>query len=87
MTMLKRSINSLAVYINGVATPTPSRCSNGHWRSERKRSDPITLTSLNCVQNLALSLCSRKDRYADAEPLFKRSLAIREKARGFDQLM
>ena len=37
------SLNNLAaLYQAKVATPTPSRCTSGRWRYERKRSVPIT---------------------------------------------
>jgi hypothetical protein len=58
-----------------------SRCSSGRWRSARRRfrtTIPIVGQSLN---NLA-TLYEKQDHHADSEPLFKRSLAIYEKALG-----
>ena len=61
--------------------PMPSRCSSGRWRSAKSRSAaaiPIVGQSLN---NLA-TLYEKQGRHADSEPLFKRALAIYEKAAG-----
>ena len=44
---------------------------------------PIIPTSRQSLSNLA-SLHARQGRYADAEPLYRRSLAINEKALGPD---
>ena len=66
-----------------VDTRMPSRSTSDRWRSMRKSlgpDHPDVATSLN---NLAL-LYYEQGRYADAEPLYKRSLAIREKAVGPD---
>ena len=49
----------------------------------RKHSVPIIPTSRVSLNNLA-ELYRNQGRYADAEPLHKRSLAIREKALGPD---
>ena len=63
--------------------PTPNRCTNGHWRYERKLSVPIIPMLRQSLNNLAV-LYKDQGRYADAEPLYKRSLAIEEKALGPD---
>ena len=65
------------------ATPTPSRSTSGRWRSAKRRSVPIIPMSRQSLNNLAV-LYDEQGRYADAEPLYKRSLAIREKALGPD---
>ena len=61
---------------------TPSRSTSDRWRSgEGLGPDhPDVATSLN---NLA-ALYHDQGRYADAEPLYKRSLAIHEKSLGPD---
>ena len=62
-------------------TPRPSRCTSGPWRSREKAlgpEHPDTATSLN---NLA-ELYRATGAYAQAEPLYKRALAITEKALG-----
>ncbi len=59
-----------------------NRCTNARWQSRegaRSRSSRCRM-SLN---NLGVTLRTQ-GRYADAEPLYKRSLAIREKALGPD---
>ena len=63
--------------------PTPSRSTSARWRSEKKRSVPIIPMSRQSLNNLA-ALYDDQGRYADAEPLYKRSLAIWEKALGPD---
>ena len=65
------------------ATPRPSRSTSARWRSARRRSGPTTPTSPRPQQPGA---CCTDDqgRYAEAEPLYKRALAIREKALGPD---
>ena len=50
------------------------------WERALGRDHPDVATSLN---NLAGLYCAQ-ERYAEAEPRFKRSLAIREKALGRD---
>jgi tetratricopeptide (TPR) repeat protein len=61
---------------------TPSRCIRDRWRSEKALGPehPNVATSLS---NLA-GLYQAQGRYADAEPLLKRALAIQEKALGPD---
>ena len=66
-----------------VAMPMPSRCTSGRWRYEKRHSVPIIPMSRLSLNNLA-ELYRAQGRYADAEPLYKRSLAIREKALGPD---
>ena len=63
------------------ATPRPSRSTSARWRSTRKRSVPSIPTSRLSLNNLA-ELYRAQGRYAEAEPLYKRSLAIKEKALG-----
>ena len=61
--------------------PKPSRCSSGRWRSASGRSEaghPDVAQSLN---NLATHY-EKQSRHADSEPLFRRALAIYEKAAG-----
>ena len=65
------------------ATPMPNRSTSARWRSARKRSVPIIPMSRFSLNNLA-ALYDDQGRYADAEPLYKRALAIREKALGPD---
>ena len=63
--------------------PMRSRCTSAHWRYEKKHSVPIIPMSRQSLNNLA-HLYRAQGRYADAEPLYKRALAIREKALGPD---
>ena len=74
--------NLATLYKRKAATPTPSRCPNARWQSTRRRSVPTIPTSRS-LNNLAL-LYLDQGRYADAEPLIKRALAISEKALGPD---
>jgi len=67
------------------STHRPSRSTSGHWRSRKRRSAPI-IPLCHEPDNLA-GLYQAKGQYAQAEPLFNRSLAIREKALGPDHLM
>ena len=63
------------------ATLRPSRCTGAHLDIREKAlgpDHPLVGTSLN---NLA-ELYRSHGRYAEAEPLYERSLAIREKALG-----
>src|ERR1700750_855260 len=60
-----------------VRTARPSRSTSARFRSSRKPMVEIA-PKLN---NLA-ALYERQGRYAEAEPLFKRALAIRQKALG-----
>ena len=61
----------------------PSRSTSARWRSTKRRSVPIIPMSRRSLNNLAV-LYSDQGRYAEAEPLYKRALAIREKALGPD---
>ena len=63
--------------------PTPSRSTSARWRSTKKRSVPTIRMSHVSLNNLAV-LYDEQGRYAEAEPLYKRALAIREKALGPD---
>ena len=63
------------------ATPRPSRSTSAPWRSARRRSAPSIPTSATSLNNLAV-LYQAQGRYAEAEPLYQRALAIREKALG-----
>ena len=60
--------------------PRPRRSTNAPWPFARNRSadHPDTATSLNGLAALYYS----QGKYAEAEPLYKRALAIREKAFG-----
>ncbi len=63
------------------ATPRLSRFTNERWRSEKRflaQRHPEVAASLN---NLAI-LYADQGRYAEAEPLYKRALAIKEKVLG-----
>ena len=69
------SLNNLAVlYKLKVAMPMPNRCTSDRWRLGKSLGPdhPDVAVSLN---NLAV-LYASQGRYADAEPLYKRSLAI-----------
>ena len=72
-----------AVSTPKAATPTPSRSTSARSRSARRRSAPTTPMSATSLNNLA-ELYQAQGRYAEAEPLYKRALAIREKALGPD---
>ena len=65
------------------ATPRPSRSTSAPSPSARRRSAPTTPTSALALNNLA-ALYQAQGRYAEAEPLYQRALAIREKALGPD---
>ncbi len=65
------------------ATPRPSRSTSARWPSARRRWAPTTPMSAQSLNNLAV-LYQAQGRYAEAEPLYKRALAIREKALGPD---
>ena len=78
------SLNNLAELYREprLATPTPSRSTSGRWRSGRRRSArPSRCRDIAEQPGCALR---NQGRYADAEPLYKRALAIREKALGAD---
>ena len=72
-----------AVSTTKAATPMPSRFTSAHWRFRKRRSVPIIPMSRTSLNNLA-ELYHDQGRYADAEPLYQRSLAISEKALGPD---
>ena len=58
----------------------PSRCSGGRWRStKRRRARASAVATL--LNNLG-QVAKVQGRYAEAEPLIRRSLAIREKVLG-----
>src|SRR6267154_177379 len=59
----------------------PSRCSSARLRSSTRWSASTRLKRRLKLNNLA-ALYQRQERYAEAEPLFKRALAIHEKAAG-----
>ena len=63
--------------------PRPSRCSSARSRSSTRPSASIRPDAAPELNNLA-ALYQRQERYAEAEPLFKRALAIREKSLGRD---
>ena len=63
------------------AMPRPSLCTNAPSPSARRRSDRSTRMSAPVCNNLA-ALYEAQGRYAEAEPLYKRALAIYEKALG-----
>ena len=65
------------------STARPSRSTSVPWRSERKPWDRITPIPPASLNNLAL-LYSSQGLYSQAEPLYKRALAISEKALGPD---
>ena len=65
------------------ATPRPSRSTSARSPSARRRWAPTTPMSATALNNLAV-LYRDQGRYAEAEPLYKRALAIREKALGPD---
>ena len=65
------------------STPKPSRCIDEHWPSARSHWDPIIPTVATSLNNLAV-LYRDQGKYAEAEPLYQRALAIREKALGSD---
>ena len=63
------------------ATPRPNRCYKRAMAIQEKAGRPRSLRVGPELNNLA-ALYQRQERYAEAEPLFKRALAIREKALG-----
>ena len=63
--------------------PRPSRSISARWRSLEKALGPDHPDVAQSLNNLA-ALYVDQGRYADAEPLYKRALAIREKALGPD---
>ena len=65
------------------ATARPSRSTNARWRFTKRRSAPTTPASATYLNNLA-ALYRDQGRYGEAEPLYKRALAIDEKALGPD---
>ena len=65
------------------AMTTPSRCSSARWRSTRKRRVRSIPRSRRLLNNLG-QVEKVEGHFAEAEPLIKRSLAIREKVLGPD---
>ena len=65
------------------AWPRPSRCSGGRWRSTRRRYGPDHPDVATDLNNLAV-LLQATNRLAEAEPLFRRALAIDEASYGPD---
>ena len=61
--------------------PRPSLCSNAPSPSSEKALGPEHPDVANSLNNLA-ALYQAQGRYAEAEPLYKRALAISEKALG-----
>jgi tetratricopeptide (TPR) repeat protein len=61
--------------------PKPSRFTSGPWPSMRRRSGRSTPGFATDLNNLA-GLYHAQGKYAEAEPLYKRTLAIREMALG-----
>ena len=75
-------LNNLArLYTTRAGTPRPSRSTSGRWRSE-KALGPDHPDVASSLANLAI--LRQQGRYAEAEPLYKRALAIYEKALGPD---
>ena len=62
--------------------PMPNRCTSAHWQFAKRLSVPITPMSRFAEQ--PGSSIDYQGRYRDAEPLYKRSLTIREKVLGPD---
>ena len=63
--------------------PMPSRSTSERWRSMEKSLGPNHPDVARSLNNLA-QLYRDQGRYADAEPLYKRALAIYEKSLGPD---
>ena len=63
------------------STPRPSRSISAHWPSGRRPSAPSIPTWPKASTTWPRSM-TRQGQYAKAEPLYQRSLAIREKALG-----
>ena len=61
--------------------PRPSRCSSGRWRSANGSSEASHPDVAQSLNNLATHY-QKQQRYANSEPLFRRALAIYEKALG-----
>ena len=59
----------------------PRRCTRGRWRYEKNHLVPI-IPMWQCRSDNLAGLYKTQERYADAEPLYKRSLAIWKKALG-----
>ena len=69
----------------GAASPTPSRSTSARLPSRRKRWARMTRKWRPCSTSWRPAHRTQ-GRYAEAEPLYKRSLAIKEKALGPDHL-
>ena len=63
------------------STPTPRGSTGARWRSTRRRSAPVHPDVAQTLNNLA-NVYRKQGKYADAEGLYKRVIAIREKALG-----
>ncbi len=76
------SLNNLAELLQTrAATPRPSRSTGARWRSTSRPSAPSTRTS-RPASTTWRRCCETTGRYAEAEPLYRRALAIHEKALG-----
>ena len=62
---------------------TPSHSTSGRWRYGKRALGPDHPNVASSLNNLAVLYQSQR-RYSDAEPLFKRSLAIKKNALGPD---
>ena len=80
-----QSLNNLATHVREAraATAIPNRCSSGRWRSTKRRRVRNIPRSRRLLNNLG-QVGKVQGRYAEAEPLIRRSLAIREKVLGRD---
>ena len=79
-----QSLNNLAIsYQARAGTLRPSHSSSAHWQSAKRRWGPTIAMWLRASTTWR-GYTKQLGRYADAEPLYKRSLAIREKALGPD---
>ena len=75
------SLNNLAeLYRDRGATPRPSRCTRGRWRSARRRSGRSTRRGDRAQQ--PGRAVPATGRYAEAEPLYQRALAIARRRSG-----
>ena len=78
-----RSTTSPSSNIRKAGTPRPSRSTSAPSPSRKRRSAPTT-RRWPPSSTIWRELYRPQGRYAEAEPLYKRSLAIREKALGPD---
>src|SRR5207245_7679865 len=65
--------------------PRPSRSTGGHWRSGRKLGGRRTRRRPPLL--LVWGSFTTQGKYAEAEPLFKRALAVKEKKLGPEHLL